>query len=28
MKDCFFKIDIIPMSDKWVYTGDLIIWKK
>jgi hypothetical protein len=28
MKECFFSVDIIPMSDKWVHTGDLIIWKK
>ena len=28
MKECFFNIDIVPMSDKWVHTGDLIIWKK
>lgn len=28
MKECFFNIDIIPMNDKWVHTGDLIIWKK
>ena len=28
MKDCFFNVDIIPMTDKWVHTGDLIIWKK
>lgn len=28
MKECFFNVDIIPMSDKWVHTWDLIIWKK
>ena len=28
MKECFFDVDIVPMSDKWVHTGDLIIWKK
>jgi hypothetical protein len=28
MKECFFNVDTVPMSDKWVHTGDLIIWKK
>ncbi len=28
MKESFFDVDIVPMSDKWVHTGDLIIWKK
>jgi ubiquinone/menaquinone biosynthesis C-methylase UbiE len=28
MKECFFNVDIVPMSDKWVHTWDLIIWKK
>jgi hypothetical protein len=28
MKKCFFDVDIVPTSDKWVHTGDLIIWKK
>lgn len=28
MKECFFNIDVVPMSDKWVHTGDLIIWNK
>ena len=28
MKECFFNVDIVHMSDKWVHTGDLIIWKK
>ena len=28
MKECFFDVDIVPMSDNWVHTGDLIIWKK
>ena len=28
MKESFFDVDIVPMSDKWVHTWDLIIWKK
>ena len=28
MKEYFFNVDIVPMSDKWVHTWDLIIWKK
>jgi hypothetical protein len=28
MKECFFNVDIVPMSDKWVHTWNLIIWKK
>jgi hypothetical protein len=28
MKECFFNVDIVPMSDKWVHTWDLIIGKK
>jgi hypothetical protein len=28
MKESFFSVDIVPMSDKWVHTWDLIIWKK
>jgi ubiquinone/menaquinone biosynthesis C-methylase UbiE len=28
MKESFFNVDIVPMCDKWVHTGDLIIWKK
>ena len=28
MKESFFNVDIVPMGDKWVHTGDLIIWKK
>ena len=28
MKESFFVVDIVPMSDKWVHTWDLIIWKK
>ena len=28
MKKCFFNVNIVPMSDKWVHTGDLLIWKK
>ena len=28
MKECFFDVDIVPMSDKWVHTWNLIIWKK
>ena len=28
MKKCFFNVNIVLMSDKWVHTGDLLIWKK
>ena len=28
MKENLFDVDIVPMSDKWVHTWDLIIWKK
>lgn len=28
MEKCFFNVETIPMSDKWIHTWDLIIWKK
>ena len=28
MKECFFDVDVVPMSDTWIHTWDLIIWKK
>jgi ubiquinone/menaquinone biosynthesis C-methylase UbiE len=27
-KNCFFNVEIVLLTDKWVHTWDLIIWKK